>query len=218
MSREAIFAKLHHALVSAPETRAAPVPHPIPAIGRTPPAQQVAQCQAALEKRGAEVRRVARPQSIPETVRELIDSAKLPRALRMGRDPLIADLDWTGIEVSVGAAEEGDRASLSRATAGIAETGTVMLTSGADNPATLAFLPELHIVVLEALSLKANMEDALAMLTGSDGPECLPRSINFISGPSCTADIGGRLVYGAHGPKRLIVILVEEEAAGTRAV
>jgi L-lactate dehydrogenase complex protein LldG len=36
----------------------------------------------------------------------------------------------------------------------------------------------------------------------------MPRSLNLISGPSRTGDIGGRIVLGAHGPRRLCIVIV----------
>jgi L-lactate dehydrogenase complex protein LldG len=186
-----------------------PVAHTIPARGRLSPSDGISQFQEALISRGAEVISVRAADGIPAAIRTYFLSANLTQVLRAGSDPLLRSLKWDGIALLEGAAEGGDHACLSRAAAGISESGTLMLVSGRENPATLAFLPEVHFVVLEQKNLKANMEEALSVLD----TEKMPRSVNFISGPSCTADIGGRLVYGAHGPKRLIVIVVEMEGA-----
>jgi L-lactate dehydrogenase complex protein LldG len=96
--------------------------------------------------------------------------------------------------------------ALSRAIAGVAETGTIVLASGQANPTTLAFLPVTHLVALERTSITATFEEALALLYGIYGRN-LPRAVNFISGASRTGDIGGRIVHGAHGPRRLIMFL-----------
>jgi L-lactate dehydrogenase complex protein LldG len=108
-----------------------------------------------------------------------------------------------------GAADPGDEASLSHAAAGVAETGTLVLASGPDNPVTLSFLPETHIVVVEAKDIVGGYEDAWAIVRERFGEGQMPRTVNMISGPSRTGDIGGRLVLGAHGPRRQCVIVVK---------
>ena len=81
-----------------------------------------------------------------------------------------------------------------------------MLVSGETSPTSLNFLPDYHIVVIEAARLVARMEDAWDGLR--DIFEKPPRAVNFISGPSKTADVEQTVEYGAHGPRCLHVILV----------
>jgi L-lactate dehydrogenase complex protein LldG len=87
-----------------------------------------------------------------------------------------------------------------------------VLASGAENPVTLAFVPDTHIVVMRASAIVGAYEQACALVAGERG--LLPRTLNLISGPSRTGDIGGRIVMGAHGPRRLAVILVADDGAG----
>jgi L-lactate utilization protein LutC len=89
---------------------------------------------------------------------------------------------------------------------GIAETGTLMLVSGEQNPTSLNFLPDYHIVVLRSDQLVPRMEDAWDTLRASFAQ--MPRTVNFISGPSKTADVEQTVEYGAHGPRCLHVVLV----------
>ena len=89
-----------------------------------------------------------------------------------------------------------------------AETGTLFLVSGADNPTTLAFLPETHIVLIAASDIVGSYEQAWDRLRAIYGDGALPRSVNLISGPSRTADIEQTIVRGAHGPKRLHVVIL----------
>lgn len=77
--------------------------------------------------------------------------------------------------------------------AAIAETATLMLTSGADNPVTLTFLPENHIIVVEASDLVGPYEAALGKIRARYGQGNMPRTVNFVSGPSRTGDIVGRV-------------------------
>ena len=99
--------------------------------------------------------------------------------------------------------------SVTPAFAGIAETGTLMLTSGKDRPATLNFLPETHIVVLKASQVVGAYEDAWDLLRQAEGEGVMPRSVNLITGPSRTGDIEQKIQLGAHGPRRLHIVVVE---------
>ncbi len=96
--------------------------------------------------------------------------------------------------------------------AAVAETGTLMLASGPGTPTTLNFLPDTHIVVLRAGQIVASYEDGWDLIRArADGnPQTLPRTINMITGPSRTGDIEQRIQLGAHGPRRLHVVLVED--------
>jgi L-lactate dehydrogenase complex protein LldG len=98
--------------------------------------------------------------------------------------------------------------SLSHAFGGVAETGTLVMASGAANPVTLNYMPETHIVVLNANDIVGPYEAAFDRVRAALGPGTMPRTLNLISGPSRTGDIGGRLVMGAHGPRRLCVVIV----------
>ncbi len=89
----------------------------------------------------------------------------------------------------------------------VAETGTLMLRSGPDHPTTLNFLPDTHIVVLRAGQIVGPYEDAWAKLRAAGD---MPRAVNFVSGPSRTADIEQTIQLGAHGPRRLHIVLIED--------
>ena len=82
----------------------------------------------------------------------------------------------------------------------------MLLSSGA-HPASLNFLPDHHIVVVSADQLVGNMEDAWDRLR--ERGNGMPRAVNFISGPSKTADVEQTVEYGAHGPRCLHVIVIE---------
>jgi L-lactate dehydrogenase complex protein LldG len=115
--------------------------------------------------------------------------------------------------VSSGASDGQQLASVSHAFGAVAETGTVVLTSGADNPTTLNFLPDNHIVVVNVNDVAADFETIFAQLRRSFGDGQLPRVVNLITGPSRSADIEQTLILGAHGPRRLHVIVVGEVRA-----
>ena len=166
---------------------------------------------ARLTAVGASVEHIADPSGIPERVAAILSEAGLPPHVRTGSDPFIAALPWSradGLTRAAGAASAEDRATLSHALAGIAETGTLVLASGPENPVTLSFLPELSIVTLAQESICGSLEDGFDAVRHRFGPGLMPRTVSLVSAPSRTGDIGGRLVMGAHGPRRLVVIVV----------
>ncbi len=170
-----------------------------------------AQFCALLEGQQATIVEVAEASAAPAAVRDYLVGAGVPAAIRIGEDARLASMPWTdtaGLTVLKGAAEAGDRAGLSYAIAGISETGTLVIAAGRDNPVTLAFMPETHVIVVARDSIAASYEQALSSVRERFGASGMPRTLNYISGPSRTADIGGKIVIGAHGPRRLGIIVV----------
>lgn len=119
----------------------------------------------------------------------------------------LAGLDWrgAGIEAADRGAVDADLVGITGCHAAVAETGTLMLLSGADTPATVSLLPETHIAVVPASRIVAGMEEAWQLVRDERGQ--LPRAVNFISGPSRTGDIEQTIVLGAHGPYRVHVVI-----------
>ena len=184
----------------------------------TIPARAQAEREALLElmttmlaAQGAEVTRATTPEDAVRAVAEDLRNHNLPSRLRMGADAQLAALPWgvmPGVELVFGPANGEDRAGLSRAVAAAAETGTLVLVSGGDNPTTLAFLPETHFILIRAGGVIGSYEEAFDRLRAIYGEGVLPRTVNLISGPSRTADIEQTIVRGAHGPKRLHVVIL----------
>src|SRR5262249_33269294 len=135
----------------------------------------------------------------------------LPARLRLAPDPLLTGLPWRErplLEISTGPSAGDDAVSLTLAEAGVAETGTLMLASGPQSPTTLNFLPDTDIVLLSAERIVGGLEEAWRLLRERRGWAGLPRTVNFITGPSRSADIGQKLQLGAHGPRRLHILVV----------
>jgi L-lactate dehydrogenase complex protein LldG len=129
----------------------------------------------------------------------------------MGNDPRLFDLPWSqegALEVRHGPSDGNDEVGVSHAFGGVAETGTVVMVSGADNPTTINFLPEHHIVVIDATSIQGDLETAIAGIRARFGKGEMPRTVNLISGPSRSGDIEQKLILGAHGPRALHLIVV----------
>lgn len=103
----------------------------------------------------------------------------------------------------------GVEAGLTTTVAGIAETGTLVLWPDADEPRLLSLLPPLHVALVRTSAIV----DSLAELMRRDGWRGrMPTNIVLVSGPSKTADIEQTLAYGVHGPKELVVLVVEDRA------
>jgi L-lactate dehydrogenase complex protein LldG len=182
----------------------------IPAQALLSPAGCVSQLAEMLTKQAAEVARVATPEDAVHAIASYLSSNNLPPRLRIGADLSLAALPWKAawdISRVYGRAEPSDKACLSRAIVAAAETGTLFLVSGADNPTTLNFLPEFHMVLVKASDIVGSYEEAWDRLRKIYGERTLPRTVNMISGPSRTADIEQTIVRGAHGPRRLYVLI-----------
>jgi L-lactate dehydrogenase complex protein LldG len=183
----------------------------IPARGRLPPEQRVALFREMVAAAAGTTTRVTNAADVPKEVAALLRTHNLPQAIRRGDDPRLAALPWayeTALTVTTGPSDGSDLAGVSYAFGAIAESGTLMLLSGPDNPTTLNFLPDTHIVVVSAEDIAGDYESLWARLRERYGAGIMPRAVNLITGPSRSADIGQTLILGAHGPRRLHVIVV----------
>lgn len=113
------------------------------------------------------------------------------------------------ITVEYRAAQDKDMSTLTMAVAGIAETGSLVLCSSNNSPTTLNFLPDNNICIIQQDKIYPYMEDAWDLLRKQG--KGMPRAINFITGPSRTADVEQTIQLGAHGPRRLHVIILEND-------
>lgn len=187
----------------------------VPARGRAVDGEAlVAVFIAEAERVQATTRRIADWSGVPGAIATYLQAANLPARLKVAPDPMLDSVPWDReaiLTVSRGRAENGDLVSVTSALVGIAETGTLVLPSGPQSPTTLNFLPDLHIVALPATRIVGAYEDALVRLRQVYGAGNLPRVVNWITGPSRTADIEQTLLLGAHGPRRLHILIVENE-------
>lgn len=131
------------------------------------------------------------------------------RKVVAGKDARLAALPWreAGLLPRFGVVESGDNVSVSYARRAIAETGSIILESGRESPVSNSLLAENHIVLVDAADVFNRLEDAW-LSTSVDADAYRPRCLQIISGPSSTADIALNMVYGAHGPKAWLVILI----------
>lgn len=176
--------------------------------GTLPPVEGdlVARFRARAEAMQSTTDEVAARVEVPAAVARYLKSGNLPLAGCVW--PQLADLDWRGAGLALEPREANgsDAVGVSGAFAAIAETGTLALASGPDTPATVSLLPETHVAVVSVRRIVAHMEDAWAL--AREELRQFPRAINFVSGPSRTADIDQTIVLGAHGPYRVHIVVV----------
>lgn len=152
-----------------------------------------------------------------DRVRELTGAADSAQAFlrRQGVDPpvvlaphpLLRALTRDGAETRP--LQPSDRAAMTVAYGGIAETGSLALLSSPETPTGLNFLPEYLICLLDAAHVVAHLDDLWRLIRRQPG--ALPRAVNLVTGPSRTADVEQTIQLGAHGPRQVHVVLLERE-------
>jgi L-lactate dehydrogenase complex protein LldG len=183
----------------------------VPARGQLAPGPRTELFVTMAERAHASVARLGSADDVPAAVADYLRQHNLPASIRRGSDQRLGGLKWDRVPqvaVSVGRTDGSDLVGLSHADGAVAETGTLVLTSGPDNPTTLNFLVEHTIVVLDAKDIAGDYETVWERLADRHGRGVLPRTVNLVTGPSRTADIEQILILGAHGAKRLHILLV----------
>ncbi|MEQ8248891.1 MAG: LUD domain-containing protein [Alphaproteobacteria bacterium] len=185
----------------------------VPTRSDVEPARRVEMFVEQITGTHATVARVANESAVPAAVAAYLAQHNLPAAAVLAPD--VAGLGWGNqpmLQTRTGVPVESDQVGVTGAFVAIAETGTLMLTSGPGSPITLNLLPDNHVVVLRRSQITGTLEDAWDALRASrgEGANAMPRTAMFVSGPSSTADIELTLYLGAHGPRRLHIVLIDE--------
>jgi L-lactate dehydrogenase complex protein LldG len=183
----------------------------IPERGQRASPERLAVFRIQAEVALATVTEVDAPMDAPGAVADYLRNHNLPAEVRLGGDLRLKAMPWadTTIEVSEGRSDGGDPTAVSHAFGGVAETGTLVMVSGPENPSTLNFLPDNHIVIVSAKDVTGDYEEMWGRLRSAYGKGQMPRTVNMITGPSRSADIEQTLILGAHGPRRLHIVLVK---------
>jgi L-lactate dehydrogenase complex protein LldG len=183
----------------------------LPMRGQVEGAARIDLFRQMAEATFATVATVETAHDVPAAVATYLRDLNLPATIRMGADLRLKAMPWqsTALEVSSGPSDGRDLNAVSYAFAGIAETGTLALTSGADNPTTLNFLPDNHVIVVNAKDVAGDYEEMWTKLRFATGKGEMPRTVNWTTGPSRSGDIEQVLLLGAHGPRRVHIVLVE---------
>lgn len=167
----------------------------------------VARFRARAESLASTVDSVATSEDVPHAVALYLVKNALPTGGVCW--PTLRGLPWIG----AGLGMEGrpvrpdDLVGVTGCFCAIADTGTLMMLSGPNTPPATSLLPETHIAVVPVSRIVAQMEDAWDLLRKEH--KDMPRAVNFVSGPSRTADIEQTVTLGAHGPYRVHLILVK---------
>jgi L-lactate dehydrogenase complex protein LldG len=192
--------------------------HLIPARSRVPRKEQIALFLRNLEKEYATTSCVPDLNAVPAVIAEYLASQNLPTELVMAPHPELRDIPWHDrplLRLHEGRAEAQDMVSVQHGYAAIAETGTLMLPAAPERPTTLNLLCDTEIVVLRASRVVGAYEEAWDILrserTDPVSGGFMPRNVMLVTGPSRSADIESTLELGAHGPRRLHVVLIEDD-------
>ncbi|MCW8306912.1 lactate utilization protein [Acidiphilium sp. PA] len=156
----------------------------------------------------ATIDRIEDRTALPEAIATYLRAQNLPMELAIAPHPTLESIDWSAnplLTTRFGRAAPSDMVSVQAGFAGIAETGTLMLPSGPGTPTTLNLLPDTEIVVLDTAAIVGPYEDAFDNLRQAGA---MPRNVMLVTGPSRSADIERTLELGAHGPRRLHIVLV----------
>ena len=194
--------------------RLGPSHEPLQALAGSGPRPQfddepVARFIAKMREKSATVARIGGLAEVGAEVARFVESVNADQRLCVA--PALSGIDWpAGWDLAYRAAQRHDQTSVTPCFAAVAESGSIVTLSGPATPSTLNFVPDNHIVVVHEAQVLRDFEDVWARWRAT--ARRLPRSVNIISGPSRTADIEMTIALGAHGPRRLHIILVAGSA------
>lgn len=183
----------------------------VPARGQKPEAERTELFRQMVENAKASIVILDSKDDVPAAVAAYLRSKNLPQSIRHGDDERLSLIPWAKertLEVTKGASDGAQLASVSYSFAGVAESGTLVMLSGADNPTTLNFLPDHHLVVVDERDIAGDYETIWDRLRERLGAKAMPRVVNWITGPSRSGDIEQTHLLGAHGPRSLHVLVV----------
>lgn len=165
---------------------------------------------AKVEAAAGSVARIEDMKQLPDCLAQLLASLDLANEVTVAPHDDLRRMAWRPLAVEFRHAKPADRVGVSFGFAGVAETGSLALVSGSQSPTTLNFLPEVHVVALPEARIVPHIEDVWSLIRSEFG--AMPRAVNFVTGPSRTADIEQTIQLGAHGPAKLVVVLIEPPA------
>jgi len=214
-ARDAILGRIRAALADDPPLQKPPVPEVWPR--EDPPPDEMAERFAReLEAIGGEMIRLASLEEAAAKLAELADAAGWRKIAAVDRPlcrQVAASLGDGRVDWSAEAADPNEMASLDaglvEADYLLADTGTAMIACGTPRERLLCYLPPVSVIVAETGRLVEHMPAVWGEVAGRCAEPDLRGEFVFITGPSRTADIEKILILGVHGPKRLVVLLVD---------
>lgn len=187
---------------------------PVPARGQLGAAARVNLFQDLAESVSATVAHISDTAALPAAIADYLAGQNLPASALATNDAFFDDVPWDRrptLEIKRGAPDKDDDVVVTRAKSAVAETGSLVMAGDRANPHLANFLPETSIVVLHADRIVGTFEE---LWPDAQGPADLPRTLTFVTGPSRTGDIGLKIELGAHGPRRVHIVIMEADGQG----
>ncbi len=148
---------------------------------------------------------------IPVQVHAFLRDHQQPTQIKGTLEDIVSSIPWDInplLSLTYGACTAKDVTTISGCVAAIAETGTLVVQSGRLFSIGAAFFPDNHIVIIKQSQVQAWYEQGWDIVREMS-PTGIPRHVTLISGPSRTADIEHKVQLGAHGPRRLHIIMLK---------
>jgi L-lactate dehydrogenase complex protein LldG len=185
--------------------------HIIPERGRLDAEGKARLFAEYVEREFGTVARLPALGAVPAAIAAYLAQQNLPPALVVSPHPVLESIpfaDLPMLSVRFGSTLPTDLVSLQHGFAGIAETGTILLPSGPARPVLNNLLPDCAIILIETTNIVGCHEDAFDLLRAQG---TMPRNVMLVTGPSRSADIEQVQELGAHGPRRLHVLMIDGE-------
>ena len=164
---------------------------------------------ARLERAAASVSRATNADEVVDQVVAYLEQQGIEPEIVTAPHPLLGTLEWPdSVKARQRTIQGEDATVLSVAFAGVAETGSLVMLARPETPTGFNFLPDTHLCVLQTSRIVDHLEDVWSLVREEVGT--MPRSLNFVTGPSRTADVEQTIQLGAHGPRRLHAILLTD--------
>lgn len=190
---------------------ASPKANLIPKRGQGTHKQQVSLFVKMAKEVQTTVSRLKSMDNVPRAVKKYLKDNDLAEQVRLAPHDDLKSMDWAGMETHTGPSAGDDLVCVVRGYAGVAETGSLALMAGPEGPTTLNFLPDYHIVVIKTGDIVGDYEAVYGRMRHEKNHDgFMPRALNWVCGPSRTADIEQTLLLGAHGPRSLHILLVDD--------
>jgi len=157
------------------------------------------------EKIAGSIESIESIEKLPAAIRRYLSDHQLSTTIALQATETLLNLDWNGFTLKH-QADSDEQLAITLGHWGIAETGSVVISSAADSPVLLNFLPSHHILVLFEKNILVNLEDYVMKISSLNES----RMVCLVTGASGTTDIEGVLVNGAHGPEHLHIITVKQ--------
>jgi L-lactate dehydrogenase complex protein LldG len=216
-ARDAILGRIRAALANEPDAGAPPSYELWPAGTWPLPDDLLARFVAELQRVQGEARRFGTMDDARHLFRDLIRELGMPRTVFVDQPAcrtLTEGLPGEGVAALDRAMDRTQLASVRLAVLPaeflLADTGTAVLLPRSHAERLLCYLPEVTMMVARPDCVVAHLSDVWDRLTARAADMATRGEMLLVTGPSRTADIEKKLVLGAHGPKRLIVLLVNE--------